>query len=124
MSDIKTTASFKRQYKRVRKDKSWRIVFNGTVPLKDAKGRSPWQYIVDCFINDKKIPKYFYPHNIILSTKQIQQIKQRLGKTHVNVQGMDLHFDGHSGDHLLVYARTDAGLVYFIGIGSHSQLFR
>lgn len=60
----------------------------------------------------------------MLSAKQIQQIKQRLGENQVNVQEMDHNFDGHSGDHLLVYARTDAGLVYFIGIGSHSELFR
>ena len=27
--------------------------------------RSPWEYIINCFLNDDKIPEYFYEHPIL-----------------------------------------------------------
>ena len=123
MSKILPTSKFKRQYKRVRKDTRWNRIFNGTVPFEDSR-LSPWQYIINCFLEDLEIPKYFYEHPITLTTQQKKEIKQRLGEQQkISIRGLDLHFDGHNGDHLLIYVRTDADMVYLIGIGTHSDLF-
>ena len=58
MSKVFPTSRFKKQYKKVKKDPRWNSIFNGKVPFTDDN-RSAWEYIMDCFINNKKIPKYF-----------------------------------------------------------------
>ena len=86
--------------------------------------RSPWEYVINCFLNDEPIPDYFYEHSITLTAQQKSQIKNRLGSLNqVEIKGLDLHFDGHNGDHLLLYIRTNQGIVYLVGIGTHSDLF-
>ncbi|WP_225419709.1 type II toxin-antitoxin system YafQ family toxin [Lapidilactobacillus wuchangensis] len=35
---------------------------------------------------------------------------------------MELHFDGHIGDHLLIYGQADEA-VYLLAIGTHHNLF-
>lgn len=124
MSKVFPTSRFKKQYKKVKKDSRWNGIFNGKVPFMDDN-RSAWEYIMDCFINNKKIPKYFYEHPITLSQQQKSIIKQRLnGMDKVEIRGLDLHFDGHNGDHLLLYVKTNQNVIYLIGIGTHSDLFR
>lgn len=50
--------------------------------------------------------------------------KKRLSNSdNLKITGLDLHFDGHNGDHLLLYAKTNQQIIYLVGIGSHSDLF-
>ena len=80
--------------------------------------------VINCFLNDEPIPDYFYEHSITLTAQQKSQIKNRLGSlSQVEIKGLDLHFDGHNGDHLLLYIRTNQEIVYLVGIGTHSDLF-
>lgn len=94
--------------------------------------RSPFQMItvhhgsilLYCFLNDDKIPEYFYEHPITLTVKQKKEIKNRLGSINkLEIKGLDLHFDGHNGDHLLLYVKTNQNIIYLVGIGTHSDLF-
>ncbi|MFD1455659.1 hypothetical protein ACFQ44_08235 [Levilactobacillus lanxiensis] len=41
---------------------------------------------------------------------------------HISIQILELHFDGHNGNHLLVYYDDDS-LTYLVAIGTHSSLF-
>ena len=75
-------------------------------------------------MNDQEIPDYFYEHPINLTKRQRQEIRNRFGSlADLKIRGLDLHFDGHNGDHLLLYIRTNKGLIYLTGIGTHSDLF-
>ena len=123
MSKIITTNHFKKQRKKVKKNPRWHSIFHGEVPFPDYH-RSPWEYVINCFLNDEPIPDYFYEHSITLTAQQKSQIKNRLGSlSQVEIKGLDLHFDGHNGDHLLLYIRTNQEIVYLVGIGTHSDLF-
>ncbi|MCH3904306.1 MAG: replication associated protein [Lactobacillus sp.] len=123
MSKVIPTNHFKKQYKKVKKDSRWLPIFKGTVPF-DDKRRSPWEYIIECFLEDKEIPKCFYEHPITLIKLQKQEIKRRLGTSiDIQIRGLDLHLDGHNGDHLLLYIKTNKGVLYLTGIGTHSELF-
>lgn len=80
--------------------------------------------LLTVFLSDQKIPSYFYEYPIMLTKRQRQEIRNRLGSlNNIEVKGLDLHFDGHNGDHLLLYIRTNQGIVYLTGIGTHSELF-
>ena len=117
------TNHFQKQRKTVKKNPRWHSIFHGEVPFPDDH-RSPWEYVINCFLNDEPIPDYFYEHSITLTAQQKSQIKNRLGSlSQVEIKGLDLHFDGHNGDHLLLYIRTNQEIVYLVGIGTHSDLF-
>ncbi|TSO26638.1 replication associated protein [Lactobacillus sp. LL6] len=125
MSKILPVNKFKKQYKKVKNNPRWNKIFNGTVPFSNDNG-SPWEYVMECFLKDEQIDSYFYEHPITLTQKQRQQIKNRLPtnlNSEIKVCGLDLHFDGHNGDHLLLFVRTNQKLIYLIGIGTHSELF-
>lgn len=124
MSKVIPINKFKKQYKKVKKNPRWNNIFNGKVPFKNDN-RSPWRYIIDCFLADEKIPDYFYEHPITLSQNQKKQIKARLNSSAkaVSILALDLHFDGHNGDHLLLYVKTKQNVIYLVGIGTHSELF-
>lgn len=123
MSKIIPTNHFKKQRKKVKKNPRWHSIFHGEVPFPDDH-RSPWKYVISRFLNDEPIPDYFYEHSITLTAQQKSQIKNRLGSlSQVEIKGLDLHFDGHNGDHLLLYIRTNQEIVYLVGIGTHSDLF-
>ncbi|MDN6900668.1 replication associated protein [Oenococcus sicerae] len=121
MSKITPTSQFKSQYKIVKKNARWRPIFNGKVSF-DPEAASPWDYIIDCFLTDKTIPEYFYVHPLHLPNKVIQQLKKRVPGQDVTFKILELHFDGHNGDHLLVYAQI-VDQVYLVSIGTHSDLF-
>lgn len=123
MSKVIPTNHFKKQRKKVKKNPRSHSIFHGEVPFPDDH-RSPWEYVINCFLNDEPIPDYFYEHSITLTAQQKSQIKNRLGSlSQVEIKGLDLHFDGHNGDHLLLYIRTNQEIVYLVGIGTHSDLF-
>lgn len=120
---IKFTKTFKKQFKKRKKDPKWHSVFNLTLSQDlDAQGRSPWEFITQCLIEDNTIPDYFYPHTLEGLKDLKKQIKQQLNYAKTTVNILELHFDGHSGDHLLVYVSTDK-TVFLVGIGTHSELF-
>ena len=52
-----------------------------------------------------------------------KQVKKQLSDKRATVIILVFHFDGHSVDHLLVYAPTQE-TVFLIGIGTHSELFK
>lgn len=123
MSEVIPTNHFKKQRKKVMKNPRWHNIFHGEVPFTDDH-RSPWEYVINCFLNDEKIPDYFYEHPITLTSQQKKGIKNRLGSlNNIEIKGLDLHFDGHNGDHLLLYVQTNQKIVYLVGIGTHSDLF-
>ena len=123
MSKVIPTGRFKKQRKKVIKNPRWHSIFYGEVPFENDH-RSPWKYVIECFLNDQEIPEYFYEHPITLTKQQRQEVKKRLGNlAGLKIRGLDLHFDGHNGDHLLLYIRTNKGAIYLTGIGTHSDLF-
>lgn len=102
---------------------SWRSVFNKPTQYTGTE-LTAWEFIRDCLLSDKPIPRYFYPHPIVPSKKLMRQIKNAVGNTKIEVRVIDLHFDGHNGDHLLIYCRVpEAKIVVLIDIGTHSELF-
>lgn len=110
-------------YKKVKKNPRWQPILNGRVPFEHDE-RSPWDYVVDHFLQDLPLPDYFYEHPITLSNQQKKELKKRLSNIdNLKITGLDLHFDGHNGDHLLLYAKTNQQIIYLVGIGSHSDLF-
>lgn len=120
---IKPTKQFKKQFRKRKQDPKWRKIFKGELPAEiDTQKRSPWQFITECLINEQAIPEYFYPHALVGLTGLEKQIKKQLGNTKLKVVILELHFDGHSGDHLLIYIPTDEK-VFLAGIGTHSDLF-
>lgn len=123
MSKIIPTGRFKKQRKKVKKNPRWHNIFYGEVPFENDH-RSPWKYVIECFLNDQEIPDYFYEHPINLTKQQRQEIKNRFGSlADLKIRGLDLHFDGHNGDHLLLIIRTNKDMIYLTGIGTHSDLF-
>ncbi|NRO76983.1 hypothetical protein IMAU10031_01874 [Lactobacillus helveticus] len=88
----------------------------------DYQKRSPWKYIIQRLIEDKTIPDYFYPHALEGLKDLKKQIKRQLNDANMTIIILELHFDGHNGDHLLVYVPTDK-TVFLASIGTHSELF-
>lgn len=120
---IQYSSEFKSQFKRVKKNPRWVPVFNGKVSF-DEQGRSPWDYVMSCFIQRKKIPAYFYAHPLHIPQSLRQQIKRRASSAidTAKIQVLELHLDGHNGDHLLAYY-DDEAVTYLLKIGTHSDLF-
>lgn len=120
---IKFTHHFRKQYRKKFNDPKWNNVFFGKLPTEiDDLNRAPIRFIEDCLINDDPIPKYFYPHLLNGVSDIKQQIKRQLSDSSVTVVVVELHFDGHNGDHLLVYVSTTE-TVFLVNIGTHSELF-
>lgn len=120
---IKYTKTFKKQFKKRCQDPKWRSVFKSSLPQElDEQERSPWKFIIQCLIEDRTIPDYFYPHALEGLRDLKKQIKRQLNDANMTVIILELHFDGHNGDHLLVYVPT-AKTVFLAGIGTHSELF-
>jgi len=116
------TANFKRQYKKARKNPRWRPIFEGQVPF-DEKKRSPWSYIRDSFVNRVPLPAYFYVHSLHVPRELTQRLKRDLGlDSRAVIRVLELHLDGHNGDHLLVYYDDEQRTTY-IALGTHSELF-
>lgn len=112
-------------FKKVKKNHRWRPIFNKPTAYAGSE-KSSWDYIIDCFLNDYDIPTYFYPHKITAGNDTKKQINRRLPDDlhNIEIQLMDLHFDGHNGDHLLIYSKiAETKTVYLIAIGTHSDLF-
>ena len=57
MSELKPTGAFKKMYKKVKKNPRWQPIFNGQVPF-ERDERSPWNYVVDHFLQDLPLPDY------------------------------------------------------------------
>jgi mRNA-degrading endonuclease YafQ of YafQ-DinJ toxin-antitoxin module len=118
--EIKRTTKFKKQYKKIRYNPKWKLIFSkGT--MADPE-RSPFEYIVGCLLNEIQIPKYYYAHPINLSKDQMKSLKSRAGVPEKSIKVLELHFDGHNGNHLLVYCDLK-DVVYLVAIGTHSDLF-
>lgn len=120
---ISYTHRFQKQYRKKIRDPRWKHIFETQLPPEiDSSKRTPFDFITDCLINDDPIPRYFYPHALNGVSNIVQQIKRQLSDPSVTAIVLELHFDGHNGDHLLVYVPTDE-VVFFVSIGTHSELF-
>lgn len=117
---IERTALFHKQFKKVKRNPRWKPVFQGQVPFLSQK-ISPWQFVISCFFQQAPLPDYFYVHQLSISHKLKQQLKRRLGTT-MKIEVLELHFDGHNGDHLLVY-HDSPEVTTLLAIGSHSSIF-
>lgn len=117
------TSNFKKHFKKVKRDSRWRPIF---AKPSQYSGTSlpPWEFIRDCLITGEPIPDYFYAHPLTIPKKLQQQIKAAVNHQSIEIKVLDLHFDGHNGDHLLVYCVvSEAQTVVLIDIGTHSDLF-
>lgn len=75
---IKYTKAFKKQFKKRRQDPKWRSIFKSSLPQEfDDQKRSPWKYIIQCLIEDKNIPDYFYPHALEGVTMEKQETTRK-----------------------------------------------
>lgn len=75
---IKYTKAFKKQFKKRRQDPKWRSIFKSSLPQEfDDQKRSPWKYIIQCLIEDKTIPDYFYPHALEGVTMEKQETTRK-----------------------------------------------
>ena len=74
MSKVIPTNHFKKQHKKVKKNPRWHSIFHGEVPFPDDH-RSPWEYVINCFLNDEPIPDYFYEHSITLTAQQKAKLR-------------------------------------------------
>ena len=71
---IKYTKAFKKQFKKRRQDPKWRSIFKSSLPQElDDQKRNPWKYIIQCLIENKTIPDYFYPHTLEGVTMEKQE---------------------------------------------------
>lgn len=61
-------------------------------------------------------------HSLNLPNKVTQQLKKRVTGQDAKFKILELHFDGHNGDHLLVYAQI-VDQIYLVSIGTNSNLF-
>lgn len=78
---------------------------------------------MDCFLEHREIPAYFYPYILTINQALKKQLKQKFNLSeHQKISVLELHFDGHNGDHLLVYYDNNH-VTYLIAIGTHSDLF-
>lgn len=117
------TTKFKKHYKKAKLNNRWQSIFNKSSHYEGTE-LSSWDFVIHCLIEGLEIPKYFYPHPLVPSVQLKRQINTAVGTEHVKVKVLDLHFDGHGGDHLLVYCPIDsAKTVVLIDIGTHSELF-
>jgi len=117
------TSQFKKHFKKVRRNSRWQAIFNKPSRY-EGTSLPPWDFIRDCLLFNTPIPEYFYPHPITPSKKLMQQIKLAVNGRQVEIRVIDLHFDGHNGDHLLVYCLVrETQMVVLIDIGTHSDLF-
>ena len=75
---IKYTKAFKKQFKKRRQDPKWRSIFKSSLPQEfDDQKRSPWKYIIQCLIEDKTVPDYFYPHALEGVTMEKQETTRK-----------------------------------------------
>ena len=75
---IKYTKTFKKQFKKRRQDPKWRSIFKSSLPQElDDQKRNPWKYIIQCLIEDKTIPDYFYPHALEGVTMEKQETTRK-----------------------------------------------
>lgn len=119
---IKYTSGFKKSYKRVKRSPRWQPIFKKPSAYEGTELTS-WRFVLECFENNTPIPKYFYEHQLTPPKALVKQLKQAT-KNPVEIHVLDLHLDGHNGDHLLIYSRnaTDR-IVTLINIGTHSDIF-
>ncbi|WP_373301268.1 hypothetical protein [Levilactobacillus andaensis] len=76
-------------------------------------------------LDEQRIPRYFYAHAIHANTKLIHSLNAKYPQEDLHLSVMELHFDGHNGDHLLVFIKIPSKHeVYLIDIGSHAEIFR
>ncbi|KRL20327.1 hypothetical protein [Lentilactobacillus kisonensis] len=110
---IKFTKQFKKQFRKRKQDPKWYPIFHNPLPEAiDPRGRTPWEFIIACLINDDPIPDYFYVHALEGLSDLKHQIKRQLNNPQLTIIILELHFDSHSGDHLLVFVPTEE-IVFF-----------
>ena len=105
----------------MKKNPRWRPIFTGKVSF-DTNSRSPWDYIINCFLTDQRIPEYFYAHLLTLPKKVSQQLKRQGLGHNLQFKVLELQFDCYNNEHLLVYTKV-LDQVYLVAVGTHSDLF-
>lgn len=109
---------FKKDVRKIQHNKKWKRVLKEPLPFSNL---TPWDYVIKSFEDDKELPDYFYSHEITFPKSEIQNIRRAIGERS-KIKVMDLHFDGRTGDCLLIYAESELGF-YLLRVGSHSELF-
>lgn len=123
MSDYQVIAThrFKKHFKKVSKNPRWQTIFNEGA----TSFQSPWEFVIQCFITGEKIPAYYYVHEIVISKEILQGLRRQYPQGHLTTRVLELHLDGHNGDHLLMYVRVESEkIVCLLDIGTHSDLLR
>lgn len=115
---IGRSRQFKKDLKRIQHNKKWTKVFKDPLPFSDL---TPFSFVLKAFENGDELPDYFYAHPITLPNNYIKNIRMATGEES-KIKVMDLHFDGRTGDCLLIYSESELG-IYLLRLGSHSELF-
>lgn len=110
---------FKKDLKRIKHNRKWNKIFNSSLSFSEL---TPWEYVIKSFESGSDLPDYFYAHEIHFSKSDIKNIRMATGEKS-KIKVMDLHFDGRTGDCLLLYSESELGF-YILRIGSHSDLFK
>ena len=117
------TRIFKKNFKRIKRDKKWNFIFEDEINLNGIKA-TRWEYILKyCFFEDNTIPRYFNNHQIHITSDTKKMLAKRLGVSSRNISCLELHLNGQNGNCLLVYSKSDSEII-LINIGTHNQVFK
>lgn len=121
--NVTITKVFKKNFKKIKRDKKWSFIFNDEINLNGIKA-TRWEYVMKyCFIEENMIPAYFNNHQINITKNTKKVLARKLGVTPNKINCLELHLNGQNGDCLLIYSKSESEIV-LINIGSHSSVFK
>lgn len=121
--NVTITKVFKKNFKKIRRDKKWSFIFNDEINLNGIKA-TRWEHVIKyCFIEENRIPAYFNNHQINITRNTKKVLAKKLGMTPNKINCLELHLNGQNGDCLLIYSKSKREIV-LINIGSHSSVFK
>ena len=121
--NVTITKVFKKNFKKIKRDKKWSFIFNEEINLNGIK-TTRWEHVIKyCFIEENRIPAYFNNHQINITRNTKKVLAKKLGMTPNEINCLELHLNGQNGDCLLIYSKSESEIV-LINIGSHSSVFK
>lgn len=120
---VTVTKIFKKNFKKIKKDKKLNFIFEDEITLNEVKA-TRWEYVLNyCFLKGNDFPQYFNNHQIHIAARTKKILAKKLGTSPKNISCLELHLNGQNGNCLLVYSKNDDE-VLLINIGTHNQVFK
>ena len=120
---VTVTKIFKKNFKKIKRDKKWNFIFEDEITLNEIKA-TRWEYVLKyCFLKGNDLPQYFNNHQIHIAARTKKILAKKLGTPPKNISCLELHLNGQNGNCLLVYSKNDDE-VLLINIGTHNQIFK